>query len=207
MEWRLISWNIFCFIMVASSEPVASVRFERTQCNIYVNVEGHIQVPSNPIAITDMTGHTAVKSNKRQSRRTFRTQPSFLYLFVVSRIPRVFTRIYFNFSNCLLVKLKSCSQCYSITRVKTGSLIKYAMADDEFDGEDAGAEYDDIAEDDDNIEETEEQEEEGFNTQCLAPGQAGGGVEKSKRITTRYMTKYERARVLGEVSGCGLGNT
>lgn len=25
----------------------------------------------------------------------------------------------------------------------------------------------------------------------------GGAIEKSKRITTRYMTKYERARVLG----------
>lgn len=28
-------------------------------------------------------------------------------------------------------------------------------------------------------------------------GQAGGGVPKNKRITTKYMTKYERARVLG----------
>lgn len=73
------------------------------------------------------------------------------------------------------------------------------MADEEYEAEDAGADYDDIAEEDDNIEETEEQEEDGYNVQCLAPGQAGGGVEKSKRITTRYMTKYERARVLGEV--------
>lgn len=72
------------------------------------------------------------------------------------------------------------------------------MADEEFEAEDGGADYDDIAEDDDNIEETEEQEEEGYNTQCLAPGQAGGGVDKSQRITTRYMTKYERARVLGK---------
>ncbi|KAG7309335.1 DNA-directed RNA polymerases I-II-and III subunit RPABC2 [Plutella xylostella] len=71
------------------------------------------------------------------------------------------------------------------------------MADEEYEAEDAGADYDDIAEDDDNIEETEEQEEDGYNVQCLQPGQAGGGVEKSKRITTRYMTKYERARVLG----------
>lgn len=73
------------------------------------------------------------------------------------------------------------------------------MADEEYEAEDAGADYDDIAEDDNDIEETEEQEEEGYNVQCLAPGQAGGGVEKSKRITTRYMTKYERARVLGKV--------
>ncbi|XP_013186086.1 DNA-directed RNA polymerases I, II, and III subunit RPABC2 [Amyelois transitella] len=71
------------------------------------------------------------------------------------------------------------------------------MADEEYEAEDAGADYDDIAEEDDNIEETEEQEEDGYNTQFLAPGQGGGGVEKHKRITTRYMTKYERARVLG----------
>lgn len=73
------------------------------------------------------------------------------------------------------------------------------MADEEFEAEDGGADYDDIAEDDDNIEETEEQEEDGYNVQCVAPGQAGGGVDKSQRITTRYMTKYERARVLGAV--------
>ncbi|XP_023951398.1 DNA-directed RNA polymerases I, II, and III subunit RPABC2 [Bicyclus anynana] len=72
------------------------------------------------------------------------------------------------------------------------------MADEEYDAEDGGADYDDIAEEDNNIEEAEEQEEEpGYNVQCMAPGQAVGGVEKSKRITTRYMTKYERARVLG----------
>ncbi|KAG6456114.1 DNA-directed RNA polymerases I, II, and III subunit RPABC2 [Manduca sexta] len=71
------------------------------------------------------------------------------------------------------------------------------MADEEYEAEDAGGDYDDIVEEDDNIEETEEQEEDGYNVQCLQPGQAGGGVEKSKRITTKYMTKYERARVLG----------
>ncbi|XP_047510831.1 DNA-directed RNA polymerases I, II, and III subunit RPABC2 [Pieris napi] len=71
------------------------------------------------------------------------------------------------------------------------------MADEEYDGDDGGGDYDDMVEEDTNIEETEEQEEEGYNVQCVAPGQAGGGVEKSKRITTRYMTKYERARVLG----------
>lgn len=73
------------------------------------------------------------------------------------------------------------------------------MADEEYEADDAGVDYDEIAEEDDNIEETEEQEEDGYNIQCVAPGQAGGGVEKSKRITTRYMTKYERARVLGKV--------
>lgn len=35
------------------------------------------------------------------------------------------------------------------------------MADEEYDADDAGAEYDEIAEEDDNIEETEEQEEDG----------------------------------------------
>lgn len=75
------------------------------------------------------------------------------------------------------------------------------MADEEYEADDAGADYDDIAEEDDNIEETEEQEEDinAYNVACVAPGQAGGGVEKSKRITTKYMTKYERARVLGKV--------
>merc|ERR1719229_160867 len=28
-------------------------------------------------------------------------------------------------------------------------------------------------------------------------GEGGGPVEKSKRVTTPYMTKYERARILG----------
>lgn len=77
------------------------------------------------------------------------------------------------------------------------------MADEEYEAEDAGVDYDDIAEEDDNIEETEEQEEDGYASQCLAPGQAGGGVEKTKRITTKYMTKYERARVLGNVMNYG----
>lgn len=43
------------------------------------------------------------------------------------------------------------------------------------------------------------QEDEGDNIELVMPGgaQAGGSVPKSKRITTKYMTKYERARVLG----------
>jgi DNA-directed RNA polymerase I, II, and III subunit RPABC2 len=40
-------------------------------------------------------------------------------------------------------------------------------------------------------------QDEGENIDILAAGDARGGVQKSKRITTRYMTKYERARVLG----------
>ncbi|CAG2065207.1 unnamed protein product [Timema podura] len=70
------------------------------------------------------------------------------------------------------------------------------MADDEFDGDEPGDDFDD-ADDDDNIEELDQAEEEGENIELLAPGDAGGSVAKSKRITTRYMTKYERARVLG----------
>ncbi|EFN78795.1 DNA-directed RNA polymerases I, II, and III subunit RPABC2, partial [Harpegnathos saltator] len=48
----------------------------------------------------------------------------------------------------------------------------------------------------DNIE-LEPQEDEGENIELLNPTEATGGVERSTRITTRYMTKYERARVLG----------
>lgn len=70
------------------------------------------------------------------------------------------------------------------------------MADDEYDADEVGDDFDDDVEDD-NIEELEQPEEEGDNIDILTPGQAGGGVPKNKRITTKYMTKYERARVLG----------
>lgn len=70
------------------------------------------------------------------------------------------------------------------------------MADEEYDGDDVGDDFDDDVEDE-HIEELEQPEEEGDNIDFLAPGQAGGGVPKNKRITTKYMTKYERARVLG----------
>lgn len=71
------------------------------------------------------------------------------------------------------------------------------MADEyEYDADEAGDDFDDDVEDD-NIEELEQPEEEGDNIDILTPGQAGGGVPKNKRITTKYMTKYERARVLG----------
>lgn len=59
----------------------------------------------------------------------------------------------------------------------------------------AGDDFDDV-EDDDNIDDLN-QDEEAENFEIIAPGQTGGGVPKEKRITTRYMTKYERARVLG----------
>ncbi|XP_011496056.1 PREDICTED: DNA-directed RNA polymerases I, II, and III subunit RPABC2 [Ceratosolen solmsi marchali] len=55
--------------------------------------------------------------------------------------------------------------------------------------------FDDV-EDDDNIE-LEQQEDEGENFELVAAGEASGSVQKNKRITTGYMTKYERARILG----------
>ncbi|KAJ9573618.1 hypothetical protein L9F63_008959 [Diploptera punctata] len=69
------------------------------------------------------------------------------------------------------------------------------MADDEFDGDEGGDDFDEVDEVDE--EELDQQEDDGENIDLLAPGDARGGVQKSKRITTRYMTKYERARVLG----------
>ncbi|XP_011305320.1 DNA-directed RNA polymerases I, II, and III subunit RPABC2 [Fopius arisanus] len=69
------------------------------------------------------------------------------------------------------------------------------MADDDFDGDEVADDFDD-ADEDDNIE-LEQQEEEGDNFELLQSGEGNAGVQKSKRITTRYMTKYERARVLG----------
>ncbi|PNF18257.1 DNA-directed RNA polymerases I, II, and III subunit RPABC2 [Cryptotermes secundus] len=70
------------------------------------------------------------------------------------------------------------------------------MADDEFDGDDGGDDFEEVDEDE-NLDELDQQEDEGENIDILAAGDARGGVQKSKRITTRYMTKYERARVLG----------
>ncbi|XP_011144171.2 DNA-directed RNA polymerases I, II, and III subunit RPABC2 [Harpegnathos saltator] len=69
------------------------------------------------------------------------------------------------------------------------------MADEDFDGDDVADDFDDV-DDEDNIE-LEPQEDEGENIELLNPTEATGGVERSTRITTRYMTKYERARVLG----------
>lgn len=68
--------------------------------------------------------------------------------------------------------------------------------EEDFDENEFNDDFEDNDEDD-NIEELEQPEEEQDNIDILAPGQAGGGVPKSKRITTKYMTKYERARVLG----------
>lgn len=70
------------------------------------------------------------------------------------------------------------------------------MDDADYDNEDVGGDDFDDVEDDDNIDDLN-QEEEAETFEIIAPGQQGGGVPKNKRITTRYMTKYERARVLG----------
>lgn len=68
--------------------------------------------------------------------------------------------------------------------------------EEEFDDNEFNDDFDED-QDEDNIEELDQPEEEQDNIDILAPGQAGGGVPKNKRITTKYMTKYERARVLG----------
>lgn len=66
------------------------------------------------------------------------------------------------------------------------SICYFSVGGDDFDEVDEEDNIDDI-----------NQEEEVDNIEIIAPGNAGGGVPKSKRITTKYMTKYERARVLG----------
>lgn len=48
--------------------------------------------------------------------------------------------------------------------------------------------FDDV-DDEDNIE-LEPQEDDGENIELLNANEATAGVQKSKRITTRYMTKY-----------------
>ncbi|XP_055373387.1 DNA-directed RNA polymerases I, II, and III subunit RPABC2 [Condylostylus longicornis] len=70
------------------------------------------------------------------------------------------------------------------------------MDDEDYNNDDVGGDDFDDVDEDDNIDDIN-QEEEVDNIELIAPGQAGGGVPKSKRITTKYMTKYERARVLG----------
>ncbi|TMW48219.1 hypothetical protein DOY81_006690 [Sarcophaga bullata] len=70
------------------------------------------------------------------------------------------------------------------------------MDDGDFDNDDVGGDDFDDVDEEDNIDDIN-QEEEVDNIEIIAPGNAGGGVPKAKRITTKYMTKYERARVLG----------
>jgi len=68
------------------------------------------------------------------------------------------------------------------------------MADDEYEPEDMGQDYDDPIDDDDNMDAMDQMDDE--NVDVLAATQHTPQVN-AKRITTPYMTKYERARVLG----------
>ncbi|XP_050046123.1 DNA-directed RNA polymerases I, II, and III subunit RPABC2 [Dermacentor andersoni] len=69
------------------------------------------------------------------------------------------------------------------------------MADDEFEGDDVGGadDFDDV-EEDENLDEIDQNEEENIELLQASDGQP---QQNQKRITTMYMTKYERARVLG----------
>uniref|UniRef100_G3MMZ5 DNA-directed RNA polymerases I, II, and III subunit RPABC2 n=2 Tax=Amblyomma TaxID=6942 RepID=G3MMZ5_AMBMU len=69
------------------------------------------------------------------------------------------------------------------------------MADDEYEGDDVGGadDFDDV-EEDENLDEIDQNEEENIELLQAADGQP---QQNQKRITTMYMTKYERARVLG----------
>ncbi|ODN06281.1 DNA-directed RNA polymerases I, II, and III subunit RPABC2 [Orchesella cincta] len=79
------------------------------------------------------------------------------------------------------------------------------MADEDYEPDDVGGDmggddYDDLV--DDAEADDLDQNEDGENIDLLnvgdgAGGIAAGGIPAGKRITTPYMTKYERARVLG----------
>ncbi|CAG2167611.1 unnamed protein product [Oppiella nova] len=68
------------------------------------------------------------------------------------------------------------------------------MADDEYEPEDMGQDFDDPIEDDDNMDGLDQMDDE--NIDVLAATEHTPQMN-AKRITTPYMTKYERARVLG----------
>nr|XP_045604539.1 DNA-directed RNA polymerases I, II, and III subunit RPABC2-like [Procambarus clarkii] len=69
------------------------------------------------------------------------------------------------------------------------------MADEEFDGDDVGDDFEE-AEDDENLDDLQGEEDDDNQIE-LVPAGEGQPVPMLKRITTPYMTKYERARVLG----------
>uniref|UniRef100_A0A2P2HW04 DNA-directed RNA polymerases I, II, and III subunit RPABC2 n=1 Tax=Hirondellea gigas TaxID=1518452 RepID=A0A2P2HW04_9CRUS len=71
------------------------------------------------------------------------------------------------------------------------------MADEEYEADDAGDDFEEV-EEDENLEDLQDGEEEANNNGVdLVPAGEGLSVPVHKRITTTYMTKYERARVLG----------
>jgi len=74
------------------------------------------------------------------------------------------------------------------------------MAEEEYDADDVGGDDFEEVEDDENLEEINEGEEEEQHAAGgidILPLEEGRKVPRDKRITTNYMTKYERARVLG----------
>jgi DNA-directed RNA polymerase I, II, and III subunit RPABC2 len=56
---------------------------------------------------------------------------------------------------------------------------------------------DDDEDDDDALDVTGHREESGATVVTIGQENSGAGIAASERITTRYLTKYERARVLG----------
>lgn len=75
------------------------------------------------------------------------------------------------------------------------------MSDNEYDG-DEGDTYDVFANEDDEPamdEPTQEDADPADNMEIVDAGEAGGAGlrDADDRITTKYMTKYERARILG----------
>jgi len=68
------------------------------------------------------------------------------------------------------------------------------MADDEYEPEDMGADFDDAIDDDENMDGMDQMDDE--NIDVMNAGEHTPQLN-TKRITTPYMTKYERARVLG----------
>jgi len=81
---------------------------------------------------------------------------------------------------------------FLVLTFKSNVFSLITMADDEYEPDDmGGGDYDDDVDD-----MPMEQEDEAFD---LVNQQEGGerGVQNAKKITTPYMTKYERARLLG----------
>ncbi|XP_018013022.1 DNA-directed RNA polymerases I, II, and III subunit RPABC2 [Hyalella azteca] len=71
------------------------------------------------------------------------------------------------------------------------------MADEEYEADDVGDDFEEV-EEDENLEDLQDgEEEEHAGGIDILPASEGRAVPKNKRITTSYMTKYERARVLG----------
>jgi DNA-directed RNA polymerase I, II, and III subunit RPABC2 len=65
--------------------------------------------------------------------------------------------------------------------------------------EDGDYEYDepDEMDDEEGLDEVNDGQQDGERIELLAQEEAGRAVDPSQRITTPFMTKYERARVLG----------